>query len=141
MVSPISRGWFLEFAHGSSPGMMLRNGMGRWNIDPIKILIWWASGLLPGKLPGMLQNFAPGRGPFFSIIKRSAPDGGKPANFVKLPSNSGSRTGGKPGGKSNKTGGKPRIPRGFLKIRGQIRCQMGGVGATESRNLTDRCVC
>ena len=54
----------------------------------------------------MLQNFAPGRGPFFSIIKRSAPDGGKSANFARLPSNSGSKTGGKPGGKSNKTGGQ-----------------------------------
>ena len=34
------RCWFLEFAYGTSPGMMSRHGVGRWNIDPTKILIW-----------------------------------------------------------------------------------------------------
>ena len=92
----------------------------------------------------MLQNFAPGRGPFFSIIKRSAPDGGKSANFARLPSNSRTKQGANPGANPIKPGANPEFHEASLKSGGKFHLQMGA-GVVGPNNVMEinisLCVC
>ena len=84
----------------------------------------------------MLQNFAPGWGPFFKYYKKVRPPTGANSEIVKgFRSILSPKPGANPGANPRKPGANPEFHEASLKQRGQIHVTLGKGAAVRTHSL------